>query len=115
MKQRERNRERETETNRETNRERQRQRQRERDERSSLPSRNLLCISIDMLQIGALVLLGRLVEAHGGKYVYLEVNIVDSMSDMFTPVTHFILLEAGPPALCEAELTAERLGNISCL
>ncbi len=32
-------------------------------ERSSLPSKNFPCISMDMLQIGALVLLGRLVEA----------------------------------------------------
>ena len=29
----------------------------------SLPSKNFLCISMDMLQIGALVLVGRLVEA----------------------------------------------------
>ncbi len=33
-------------------------------ERSSLPSKNFPCISMDMLQIGALVLLGRLVEAY---------------------------------------------------
>ena len=33
------------------------------NERSSLPSKNFSCFSIDMLQIGALVLLGRLVEA----------------------------------------------------
>ncbi len=32
-------------------------------EKSSLPSKNLPCISMDKLQIGALVLLGRLVEA----------------------------------------------------
>ncbi len=32
-------------------------------ERKSLPSKNFPCISMDMLQIGALVLLGRLVEA----------------------------------------------------
>ncbi len=32
-------------------------------ERSSLPSKNFPCISMDMLQIGALVLLRRLVEA----------------------------------------------------
>ncbi len=32
-------------------------------ERSSLPSKNFPCISMDMLQIGALVLLGRLLEA----------------------------------------------------
>ncbi len=32
-------------------------------ERSSLPSKNFPCISMDMLQIGALVLLGRPVEA----------------------------------------------------
>ncbi len=32
-------------------------------ERSSLPSKNFPCISMDMLKIGALVLLGRLVEA----------------------------------------------------
>ncbi len=32
-------------------------------ERSSLLSKNLTCISMDMLQIGVLVLLGRLVEA----------------------------------------------------
>ncbi len=31
--------------------------------RSSLPSKNFLCISMDMLQIGPLVLVGRLVEA----------------------------------------------------
>ena len=34
-------------------------------ERSSLPSKNFPCISMEMLQIGALVLLGRLVEAGG--------------------------------------------------
>ncbi len=34
-------------------------------ERSSLPSKNFPCISMEMLQIGALVLLGRLVEALG--------------------------------------------------
>ncbi len=34
-------------------------------ERSSLPSKNFPCISMDMLQIGALVLLGSLVEALG--------------------------------------------------
>ena len=33
-------------------------------ERSSLPSKNFPCISMDMLQIGALLLLGRLVEAN---------------------------------------------------
>ncbi len=32
-------------------------------QRSRLPSKNFLCISMDMLQIGALVLVGRLVEA----------------------------------------------------
>ncbi len=32
-------------------------------ERSSLPSKNFLCITMDMLQIGALVLIGRLAEA----------------------------------------------------
>ncbi len=32
-------------------------------ERSSLPSKKFPCISMDMLQMGALVLLGRLVEA----------------------------------------------------
>ncbi len=32
-------------------------------EGSSLPSKNFPCISMDMLQIGALMLLGRLVEA----------------------------------------------------
>ena len=32
-------------------------------ERSSLPSKNFLCISMYMLQIGALVLVGRRVEA----------------------------------------------------
>ena len=37
-----------------------------RPERSSLPSKNFPCISMDMLQIGALVLLGRLVEALWG-------------------------------------------------
>ncbi len=31
-------------------------------ERSSFPSKNFPCISMDMLQIGALMLLGRLVE-----------------------------------------------------
>ena len=42
-------------------------------ERSSLPSKNFPYISMDMLQIGALVLLGRLVEAHisfGGKKIF---------------------------------------------
>ncbi len=41
-------------------------------EKSSLPSKNFPCISMDMLQIGALVLLGRLVEAKlkCTKYVY---------------------------------------------
>ncbi len=34
-------------------------------ERSSLPSKNFLCISMDMLQIGPLVLVRRLVEAPG--------------------------------------------------
>ena len=33
-------------------------------ERSSLPNKNFPCISMDLLQIGALVLLGRLVEAY---------------------------------------------------
>ena len=32
-------------------------------ERSSLPSKNFPCISMEMLQIGALLLLGRLVES----------------------------------------------------
>ncbi len=40
-------------------------------ERSSLPSKNFPCISMDMLQIGALVLLGRLVEANLG-FIQLE-------------------------------------------
>ncbi len=34
-------------------------------ERSSLPSKKFLCISMGMLQIGALSLVGRLVEARG--------------------------------------------------
>ena len=41
--------------------------QKETHERSSLPSKNFPCISMDMLQIGALVLLGRLVEAQRAK------------------------------------------------
>ena len=42
---------------------------------------------------------------------YLEVYVVDSVSDVFAPVTDFVLLEGGPPALGEAVLTAEGLGQ----
>ncbi len=40
-------------------------------ERSGLPSKNFLCIPMDMLQIGVLVLVGRLVEAKWCKLKYV--------------------------------------------
>ena len=41
--------------------------------------------------------------------MYLEVDIVDGVPDVFAPVAHLVLLEAGAPALREAVLAAERL------
>ena len=43
--------------------------------------------------------------------MYLEVDVVDSVPDVFAPVAHLVLLEAGAPTLCEAVLAAERLGQ----
>ena len=41
--------------------------------------------------------------------MYLEVDVVDGVPDVFAPVADLVLLEAGAPALREAVLAAERL------
>ena len=46
-------------------------------ERSSLPSKNFLCISMDMLQIGALVLVGCLVEAGDPTLWHSNMSVCD--------------------------------------
>ena len=43
--------------------------------------------------------------------MYLEVDVVDGVSDVFTPVADLVLLEAGTPALRKAVLATERLGQ----
>ena len=44
-------------------------------------------------------------------FTYLEVDVVDGVSDVFTPVADLVLLEAGTSALREAVLAAECLGQ----
>ena len=53
-------------------------------ERSSLPSKNFPGISIHMLQIGALVLLGRLVEAYDGSKCLNFTFFAEHFSALFT-------------------------------
>ena len=43
--------------------------------------------------------------------MYLEVDVVDGVPDVFAPVADLVLLEAGASTLREAVLTAERLGQ----
>ena len=43
--------------------------------------------------------------------MYLEVDVVDGVPDVFAPVADLVLLEAGAPALREAVLAAESLGQ----
>ena len=46
-------------------------------ERSSLPSKNFPCISMDMLQIGALVLLGRPIESQTASFTKAKATKAD--------------------------------------